>query len=46
MSSKDAYVKEICDLLKIWHSLEHTVWPGARGALEYRINQLVAEGGI
>lgn len=31
---------EICELLKIWHSLKDMNWPAAKNALESKINLL------
>lgn len=46
MSDRDKIIKEICELLIIWHGLKNTQWPAAKTALEERINDLGKELGL
>lgn len=45
VESEDLYVKEICDLLLVWHKLTEsgTCWPAAKDAIETRINWLAGQ---
>lgn len=46
MSNRDELVKEICELLVIWNRFNTTCWPGAKEALEIRINTLCEQAGF
>lgn len=46
MSNRALLVKEICDLVIVWHAMRDTPWFGAKLALEERINALCEEAGL
>jgi hypothetical protein len=46
MSNREEKITEIVELLKIWNRFNTTCWPGAKEALEERINALCEELGL